>query len=65
MAAATFEATETAASVVFTTLVSVKTIILTTLNIKYEAHDYIAETHNGNCNRLSSSFKHRCSYALV
>jgi len=64
-AVAIFEATEAADSVVFTTLASVKTIISTTLNIKYEAHDYIAETHNGNCNRLSSSFKRRCSYALV
>jgi len=36
-----------------------------TLNVKYEAHDYIAETRNGNCNRLSSFFKRRCSYALV
>jgi len=57
IAIATFEATEAVASVVFTTLASTKTIISTTLNIKYEAHDYIAETHNGNCNRLSSSFK--------
>ena len=64
-AVATFEATEAAASVVFTTLASMKTIISTTLNIKYEAHDCIAETHNGNCDRLSSSFKRRCSYALI
>ena len=45
MAVATFEATEAVASVVFTTLASVKTIIIfDQLNFKYETHDYIAVT---------------------
>jgi len=43
MAVATFEATEAVASVVFTTLASVKTIIIfNQLNFKHETHDYIA-----------------------
>ena len=55
------------ASVVFTTLASVKTIISTSwiLNMGLTSHDYIAVTHNRNCNRLSSSFKRQCSYALA
>ena len=45
MAVATFEATEAVVSVVFTTLASVKTIIIfDQLNFNYETHDYIAVT---------------------
>ena len=67
MAVATFEASETAALAVFTTLASVKTIILTgrILNMSLTRLNYIAVTHNRNCNRLISSFKHQCSYALA
>jgi len=61
MAVATFEATEAAASVVFTTLASVKTIIVST---SHESR-FIAVTYNRNCNRTSSSFKRQCLYALV
>jgi len=32
------------------------------MNVKYEAHDYITETHNGWGDRLGSSFKRQCSY---
>ena len=32
------------------------------LNFTFDCHDYIAVTHNRNCNRLSSSVKCRCSY---
>jgi len=70
MAVATFEATEAAASVIFTTLASVKNNYFDQLNFKYESHesrcdDYIAVTHNHNCKRLSSSFKRQCLYALA
>jgi len=39
MAVATFEATEAAASVVFTTLASVKNNYFDQLNFKYESHE--------------------------
>jgi len=39
MAIATFEATEAAASVVFTTLASVKNNYYDQLNFKYESHE--------------------------
>jgi len=46
-AVATFEATEAAASVVFTTLASVTdNNYFEQLKFKYESHDYIAVTHN-------------------
>jgi len=67
MAVATYEATEASASVVFTTLASVKTIISTSwiLNMSFTSHNYIAVTHNCNCDRLSSSFKRQSSCALA